>query len=41
MQDLLLDWNKWTRSERVFAVVITSTLVALPLGLLLGIKIGL
>ncbi len=41
MQDLVADWKKWTRSERVFAVLITGTLLALPLGLLIAPKIGL
>ena len=35
MRDFVADWNKWSRTERVFAVLVTLMLVALPLGLLL------
>ena len=34
MRDLVADWNKWSRSERVLAVLVTLMLVALPLGML-------
>jgi len=40
MRDWLADWRKWSRSERVLAVFVTSVLVALPLGLLLAAKAG-
>jgi hypothetical protein len=40
MRDFVADWNKWTRTERVIAVLVTLMLVALPLGLLLTGKAG-
>ncbi|HEV8679926.1 MAG TPA: hypothetical protein VGQ90_11160 [Stellaceae bacterium] len=40
MRDWVADWKKWTCSERVLAVVVTSALVSLPLGLLLAAKAG-
>ena len=35
MRDLVADWKKWNRAERVLAVMITLLMVALPLGLLM------
>lgn len=35
MRDLLADWKKWSRAERVLAVLVTLAMVALPLGLLI------
>ena len=35
MRDFVADWNKWSRAERVLAVVVTVMMVALPLGLLI------
>jgi hypothetical protein len=40
MRDLVADWKRWSRSERVLAVVVTVLMVALPLGLLLTGKAG-
>jgi hypothetical protein len=40
MRDFVADWKKWSRTERVLAVLVTLTLVALPLGLLLTGKAG-
>jgi len=40
MRDLLADWKRWSRSERLLAVVVTVLMVALPLGLLLAAKSG-
>jgi len=40
MRDMVADWRKWSRGERVLAVIITVLMVALPLGLLLSGKIG-
>lgn len=40
MRDWVADWNKWSRSERVLAVIVTMLMVALPLGLLLAGKVG-
>jgi hypothetical protein len=34
MRDLIADWKKWSRTERVLAVIVTLLMVALPLGLL-------
>ena len=34
MRDLVADWKRWSRAERVSAVMGTLLLVALPLGLL-------
>ena len=35
MRDFVADWKKWSRTERVLAVVVALLMVALPLGLLL------
>ena len=40
MRDFVADWKKWSRTERVLAVLVTLVLVALPLGLLLTGKAG-
>jgi hypothetical protein len=40
MRDFVADWKKWSRTERLFAVLMTLMLVALPLGLLLTGKAG-
>ena len=40
MRDFVADWNRWSRAERVLAVLVTLMLVALPLGLLLIGKTG-
>ena len=40
MRDWVADWNKWSRSERLLAVLVTGLMVALPLGLLLAGKVG-
>lgn len=36
MQDWKADWNRWSRAERVLAVLMAFMLVALPLGFLLS-----
>ena len=36
MRDLVADWKKWSRAERVLAVMVTLLMVALPLGLLMN-----
>jgi hypothetical protein len=41
MRDLMADWKKWSRAERVLAVVVTVMMVALPLGLLITGKAGI
>jgi hypothetical protein len=35
MRDLVPDWKKWSRAERVLAVMGTLLMVALPFGLLM------
>ena len=35
MRDLVADWKRWSRAERVLAVTGTLLMVALPLGLLM------
>ena len=41
MRDLVADWKRWSRTERVLAVVVTVLMVALPIGLLLTGKTGI
>jgi hypothetical protein len=41
MRDFVADWKRWSRAERVFAVLVSLMLVALPLGLLLTGKAGI
>jgi hypothetical protein len=33
MRDLVADWKKWSRAERVLAVLVTVLLAAVPIGL--------
>ena len=40
MRDLVADWKRWSRTERVLAVIVTVVIVALPLGLLLTSRVG-
>lgn len=40
MRDFVADWNRWSRAERVLAVLVTLMLFALPLGFLLTGKAG-
>jgi hypothetical protein len=40
MRDFVADWKRWSRAERVLAVVVTAMILALPLGLLLTSKAG-
>jgi hypothetical protein len=40
MRDLVADWKRWSRTERVLAVIVTVLMVALPLGLLLTTHAG-
>jgi hypothetical protein len=35
MRDFVADWKKWSPAERVLAVMVTLSMVALPLGLLM------
>jgi hypothetical protein len=41
MRDLVADWKRWSRAERVLAVIVTVLMVALPLGMLLTGKTGI
>jgi hypothetical protein len=41
MRDLIADWKRWSRTERVLAVFVTVLMVAVPLGLLLTAKAGI
>ena len=40
MRDWVADWNKWSRGERVLAVVVTVLLAVLPLSLLITGKLA-
>lgn len=40
MRDWVADWNKWSRGERVLAVVVTVLLAALPLSLIITGKLA-
>jgi hypothetical protein len=33
VRDWVADWNKWSRGERLLAIVVTLVLAALPLSL--------
>jgi uncharacterized membrane protein len=35
MRDIVADWKKWSRAERVIALMGIVLMVALPLGLLM------
>jgi hypothetical protein len=35
MRDLVADWKKWSRAERILALMGTLLMVGLPLGLLM------
>jgi hypothetical protein len=35
MRDLVADWKKWNRAERMLAAMVALLMVALPLGLLM------
>jgi hypothetical protein len=36
MRDWVADWKKWSRAERVLALLVVLTLFALPLSLLVS-----
>jgi len=40
MRDLVADWKKWSRGERVLAVLVTMLMVGVPLGLLLAATVS-
>jgi hypothetical protein len=37
MRDWVADWRKWSRAERALAIALLMSMMAVPLGLLLGI----
>ena len=40
MRDLVADWKRWSRTERLLADIVTVLMIALPLGLLLTARVG-
>jgi hypothetical protein len=36
MHDFIADWRKWSRTERVLAILAALLMVALPIGLALA-----
>jgi hypothetical protein len=40
MRDWVADWNRWSRSERLLALVVAAALFALPLSMVLTAKAG-
>jgi len=38
MHDFIADWKRWSRAERVLAIVVALLMIALPLGLALAGK---
>jgi hypothetical protein len=36
MRDFIADWRRWSRAERVLAILVALLMVALPLGLALA-----
>jgi len=42
MRDWVSDWNRWSRGERLLALIVALSMFALPLSLLLtGAKPGI
>lgn len=37
MRDWVADWRKWNMAERVLAIAIAMSMMAVPVGMLLGI----
>ncbi|HXC28984.1 MAG TPA: hypothetical protein VNV38_13595 [Stellaceae bacterium] len=37
MREFMSDWRSWTPAERALTIVIMASMVAVPVGLLLGI----
>jgi len=37
MRDWLADWRKWSPAERALAIAILMSMMAVPIGMLLGI----
>ena len=40
MRDLVADWKRWSRSERLLAIIVTVLMIAVPLGLLITTRAG-
>jgi hypothetical protein len=40
MRDLIADWKRWSRSERLLAIIVTVLIVAVPLGLMITARAG-
>ncbi len=40
MRDMVADWKKWSRAERVSAVLVMIVMAAFPLGSMLAAVIG-
>ena len=36
MRDFIADWRKWSRAERVLAIIVGLLMIALPIGLALA-----
>jgi hypothetical protein len=42
MRDWILDWKRWSRAERCFAVALAILALGFPLGLLISVgRIGI
>ena len=41
MSDMVADWRRWSRAERVIALVVTGMCAALPLVMLLRAAAGI
>ena len=41
MRDWIADWKRWSPAERCFAIALLVMALALPLGLLIGGRIGI
>jgi hypothetical protein len=41
MRDFIADWKRWSRAERVLAIVVILLMVAVPLVLLTAGKAGI
>ena len=36
MHDFIADWKRWSRAERVLAIVVALLMIALPIGMALA-----
>jgi ABC-type proline/glycine betaine transport system permease subunit len=37
MRDWVADWRKWSTAERALAIALVASMMAVPVGMLLGI----